>query len=332
MKKLILTAAAAMMVLASCTKTKVESIDGPKEIAFKKIEGAMTKATQTLGTGIAMGVYAINHETSTYYFENVKFGYVATPTPSAWLAFDEDEHTPQYWPLSGALDFVVYAPWEATAGAKHAINLTDKTITFNIPANNTVDYMYGAEYYNNDDDKGYTKQDAAIAVNLKHALALIEVKLSASAENIVTLENVTLNGIKESGSITYNYSTSSFTQSYTQDGDPVSDKTVNHSFAIEDSEKPLTSTILTKSVYVMPNQPRTSLTLSYTLAGHTGNLSVDIDLSGTDTKWENGKKYIYNINITPQEIKFAPTEEIWGVEEYDYNPTGNNVTLKTPQP
>ena len=36
MKKLILTAAAAMMVLASCTKTTVESIDGPKEIAFKK--------------------------------------------------------------------------------------------------------------------------------------------------------------------------------------------------------------------------------------------------------------------------------------------------------
>lgn len=323
MKKLILTAAAAMMVLASCTKTKVESIDGPKEIAFKKIEGAMTKATQGLGTGIAMGVYAINHATpTTYYFENVSFAH----NNGAWVA-----NPKQYWPLSGALDFVVYAPWEATAGAKHAINLTNKTITFNIPANNTVDYMYGAQYYNNT-NTGYTKTNDAIAVNLKHALALIEVKLSASTENIVTLENVTLNGIKESGSITYNYNTSSFTQSYTQDGDPVSDKTVNHSFAIENTEKPLTSTILTKSVYVMPNQPRTSLTLSYTLAGHTGNLSVDIDLSGTDTKWENGKKYIYNINITPQEIKFAPTEEVWVEEEFNYNPTNNSVSVVTPEP
>lgn len=327
MKKLILTAAAAMMVLASCTKTKVESIDGPKEIAFKKIEGAMTKAPQALGDGIAMGVYAINHATpTTYYFENISFAH--DDEKSAWVA-----NPSQYWPLSGALDFVVYAPWEATDGAKHAINLTNKTITFNIPANNTVDYMYGAEYYNNSSN-GYTKQDAAIAVNLKHALALIEVKLSASTDNIVTLNTVTLNEIKESGTITYDYdaATNNFTQTYTQEGTPAKDKTTNHSFTIEVSEKPLTTTALTKIVYVMPNQPRTSLTLSYTLAGHSGNLSVDIDLSGADLKWENGKKYIYNIHITPQEIKFAPTEEVWVEEAFNYNPTDNSVSVVTPEP
>ncbi len=323
MKKLILTAAAVMMVLASCTKTKVESIDGPKEIAFKKIEGAMTKETQNLGTGIAMGVYAINHATpTTYYFENVSFAH----NNGAWVA-----NPKQYWPLSGALDFVVYAPWEATAGAKHAINLTDKTITFNIPANNTVDYMYGAEYYNNSSN-GYTKQDAAIAVNLKHALALIEVNFSASAPDIVTLNTVSLNNIKESGTITYDYdaATNNFTQSYTQEGSPLKDKTVDHNFTIGDGDKALTTTGFTKIVYVMPNQPRTTLTLSYTLAGRPEDLSVEINLADSDKKWENGKKYIYNIQITPQEIKFAPTEEIWEEEEYDYAPTGNNVTLVTP--
>ena len=75
MRKLILCAAAAIVALASCTKTQVINTEEPKEIGFKTLTGVMTKATtgSTDLVGGTMGVYAYVNGTTTSYFSNVAF-------------------------------------------------------------------------------------------------------------------------------------------------------------------------------------------------------------------------------------------------------------------
>lgn len=293
MKKLILTAAAAMMVLASCTKTKVESIDGPKEIAFKKIEGAMTKETLDQLNDKTMGVYAIYHGATTnddasYYFKNISYGPNTPSGPTAWVA------TPsQYWPLSGALDFVVYAPWFET---EVTYNQETKILRYENATNGETDFLYGKYYYNNDtnydagvDGPGYTKTNNNITVDLKHALAKVDINFILTN---ATISRVTLNDIIPGGTFTYNYTNN--TISSTPNG----------------TAAPKTLSSDPYETIIFPNQAQTSLTINYKLGSIDKELSTNIDLSSFGL-WERGKKYIYNITITAQEIKFEPSVIDW---------------------
>ena len=60
MKKILFFATAALVALASCSKTEVTDLNGPQEIGFKAIPRAMTKtlvAQGPLQSG-SLGVYA----------------------------------------------------------------------------------------------------------------------------------------------------------------------------------------------------------------------------------------------------------------------------------
>lgn len=294
MKKLILTAAAAMMVLASCTKTTVESIDGPKEIAFKKIEGAMTKAVaENLASNTTMGVYAIKHGATTnveasYHFKNISYGPDNASTPTAWIGSPA-----QYWPLSGALDFVVYAPWFQT---EVTYDQSTRILKYTNATNGEKDFLYGKHYYNNDTDynagvdgPGYTKPTNNITVELKHALAKVDIDFTLQ---YATISSVTLNNIKAGGTFTYNYT--------------------NNAISSEPNSNTETKTLSSDAyeTIVFPNQTQTSLTINYKLGSSDDVLSTDIDLSSFGL-WESGKKYKYNITINAKEIKFEPSVVDW---------------------
>lgn len=314
MKKLILTAAAAMMVLASCTKTKVESIDGPKEIAFKKIEGAMTKAvTEDLAGNTTMGVYAIKHGATTdvdasYYFKNISYGPNTQSGPTAWVATP-----PQYWPLSDALDFVVYAPHHAS---NSSYDQSTKTISYTITSNPQTDYMYGKQYYDDDGDytsgdpgDGYTKQSTNIPVELIHALTKITVNIKlgdGATEGSIKVKSLVLAGTKQDGTIKYNYSTKAQTnESATESNAYDLDFITGSPLTVPSS----TATAYTKSFLVFPGQNKIDFILTYTLGENTYELNETLDTG--NNQWVEATNYIYNITITPLEIKFAPTETPW---------------------
>lgn len=321
MKKLILTAAAAMMVLASCTKTKVESIDGPKEIAFKKIEGAMTKATveKDLAGYTTMGVYAIIHGATTnddasYYFKNISYGPDDEDEPTAWIG-----NPRQYWPLSGALDFVVYAPHHPS---NSSYDQSNKTISYEITNNPQTDYMYGVHYYDNDNDytsgdpgNGYTKQYTNnIPVELKHALAMITVNIqlgNGATAGSIKVNSLVLEGTKQDGTITYNYSSKAQTNE-------LATGTNEYDLDFVEDSSPLTvpssAARYTKSFLVFPDQEKIDFKLTYTLGGNPKELNETLDTG--DGQWAQATNYIYNITITPQEIKFAPTETPWAEDTH----------------
>lgn len=314
MKKLILTAAAAMMVLASCTKTKVESIDGPKEIAFKTIESNLTKASATIGesNNATMGVYSFKHSTTDEYFSNISFvgdvnGWKGTPS--------------QYWPLTGALDFVVYSPYTDNTG-NYKATYTSKVLTLTIPDNKTVqtDYLYGAEYFNNQTGAGgagYTnpKNATPVNVNLKHALAKVQISVIGSPA--VKVNKITLNDLTHAGTIavTYDNSTDMATTiaatpdgGYVKAGKSLYDAGTDVYTALNGST-PLAGT---QTALVFPNTDQTSFTITYKIGENPTELTTTYAIPAS--KWDSGKLYTYNITITAYEILFNPSVDDW-VEE-----------------
>lgn len=315
MKKLILTAAAAMMVLASCTKTTVESIDGPKEIAFKKIEGAMTKETLDQLNDKTMGVFAYLNGEKTQYFGNTKFSKVDT--------YWEGD---RYWPLNGqALDFVVYAPYIANAQDKDGIQFTytttpeppTKKLTFTIKNNSMsgspasqIDYLYGAEFYNDKDHSydGYNKNNTNVPVTLKHALAKITLKVKANDDNVFTITSLTLKKADQAGTISITYSPAA--------GAPdcdIADTPIEQDYSFTEFKDKLVkkSETIDATYLVFPSEQE-SIDIKYKMEGlGETELTTTLNLQGN---WDSGKHYIYNLTLTANKILFNPTVDDWDDE------------------
>lgn len=310
MKKLILMAAAAMMVLASCTKTTVESIDGPKEIAFRTIESNLTKASTTIGESdnATMGVYAFNHSTTDEYFSNISFGGDA----AGWKG------TPsQYWPLTGALDFVVYSPYTDNTG-NYKATYTSKVLTLTIPDNkdSQTDYLYGAEYFNNQSGNGgdgYTnpKNTTPINVNLKHALAKIQISVKGSSA--VKVNKITLNDLTHAGTIavTYDNSTDMATTTATPAGAyvKVGKSLYDAGTGVYTPLQAENALAETQTVLVFPNTAQTSFTITYKIGENPTELTTTYAIPAST--WDSGKLYTYNITITAYEILFNPSVDTW---------------------
>ena len=303
MKRFFILASAAIVALASCAKTEVVNNNGPQEIAFKQLAGPITKAEQANVTLSGdMGVYALLNGTTNFYFQNAEFE--AKQDATLWTGV-----TSYYWPLSGGLDFVVYAPYAAVANALPSYDPATKTLR--VKADNSshttiadqTDYLYGAEYYSNanNENKGYDKTTASVPVILKHALA--KVTLSFTGEN-VQVSNISLGNVRLSGTYSYNYANS--TISWTDISDPVAVSMISPNTgegALTENYVSLNSTATSASLLVVPFTA-SNITFKYKLGDNTTALEYVIDLSSVT--WVSGTHYTYAVTITPKEIKIDP--------------------------
>lgn len=173
MKRLFFLATAAIVALASCSKTQVVYTDAPDQIAFKQITDVMTKAPLE-GT---LGVFA--NQGAVVHFGNTEF----TLDAGFWT------NSTAYWPHEGNLEFTVYAPYKD--GTEYADNvLTLKEIT-------AADKLYyGVERYN-------TGKVASVPVVLKHVSAKITVNVTMN--DPYTLTSITLDNATTVGNVTVTY-------------------------------------------------------------------------------------------------------------------------------
>lgn len=289
--------AAAIVALASCSKTEVVNNEPQKEIGFKAITSVATKAEQTTANLGTMGVYAYLNEDKNAYFGNTKF---AKGAEDLWVA------TPsKYWPLVHTLDFVVYAPYAAegtscdSATKTLTVNTTNEGLT---EITDQTDFLYGKEYYDNTDDKGYGKGNEYVPVDLKHAQAKIIVNFTGTGD--VTLNEAKLTSVSLKGKYTVDYKETTPVAAWSEQSRGV-DVTMASGYGLLN---PKTYTLL-----AVPSTVASKITFNYTLAGGAA-LDHTIDL----TTWEPGKEYTYNITITPKEIKFKPNVIEWEPETITY--------------
>jgi hypothetical protein len=145
MKKIIFFAAAALLSLAACSKQ--ESGNGP-EISFQIARySAQTKADpadyKDNYLSVPFGAYAwykgVSAADNTTFMTNQKVSY--NSAQNVW----KPEGSTYYWPKTGSIDFICYAPYTADGSAAPAPAISENSIAYadwDVAAHPDVDVMY----------------------------------------------------------------------------------------------------------------------------------------------------------------------------------------------
>ena len=226
------------------------------------------------------------------YFDNTSFAQAVDGDPKPWVGG-------KYWPLADdALDFVVYAPYDVN---------TTYTTKLNVAADNSAkltideqtDYLYGAEYYDNTDDKGYKKMETALPVVLKHAQT--KVTVAFTGEN-VTVTEVKLTTPCLKGSYTVNYAATPPID-WEPDANNAPLQLIETTGELTDGAEAVTASIL-----LVP-ETKSNITFRYQIKG--SNATFDYTIDNSSLTWQAGNHYTFNVDITPLEIKLFPSVAGW---------------------
>lgn len=302
MKRLFILASAAIVALASCTKTQVVYTEAPAEIGVQTYASAMTKAD--LGESVHLGVFAEWVNTSdevSSYFDNKDF----SKQSGVWKGG-------QYWPKEGSLNFTFYAPY-MESGADY--NDGTKTLTLTIPDNSDsqTDYLVGSTRPMNET---YVA-DQAVDIVLQHALASVKVTAVAD-KDIYKLTTVTLNDTKQAGKLDFVYEADGTSYEASVNGEATGEKDftlVNAPTAV-----PLTAAAVgNENGYLVFPSTSTSLTIEYTINGAAQTKTVNLGET-----WVSGKQYTYAISFTSYEITVAPTV----VNSWEVGTVTTNTTIQ----
>jgi hypothetical protein len=145
-------------------------------------------------------------------------------------------------------------------------------------------------------------------MNFDHAQALLIFQVKTNAADAFTINSITIDGLKVKGTFTVDNSRNNLVASWSAleavagediiapGADPAAD---NLGEAVT-----ATSYAQIGSSLLIPQQPRLNFVINYTLGGKTMEYTWN-EARGT---WEMGKKYIYKLDVTLNEIIL--TEEV----------------------
>lgn len=338
MKTNQLILAAALVVLAACSKENVDNnvgkLDG-EEIGFNVVNQRATKANDAIITGTTYGtdntfkVWGWQSEGGAFaefadaaasnFMSNLTISWTGGRLSRAEAWRNADNY--YYWPFTGKISFLAIHPsevapsttgWDAT-NKKPQATVADYTIS---DSNKTVDLMFA-------NNEGSRRSDALPMV-FKHALSQIQFRVRTnedySADVTFKVNSVTINKIDLSGDLAYANETFTWTDNAAQTENwPYYATTATVAYAATDAaaalygdanvmipqaanaDDPATTEIL----------EGTTLTINYTMepvsgAAITGNVTV-----GAAQEWVAGKKYIYTLNFKLNEILFNPSVIDW---------------------
>lgn len=315
-------------VLTACSNDEPETTTSPdsekKELIFDINSQQFTRATViTSNTGLisqALRISAYHHGTVTAYISNAKLVY-----DSDWR-FDNGSGTEvhYYWPIEGStettnsitvgsLDFVGYMPYEKPSYISSSPTYTAGNLSFvcaNLPmtsAGQTSITEFMCAYQPNqtkDSNNGTPKTGGDIGtvpMSFKHPFAYIKFQLAASHPNI-TINSITLKGLKTGGTCSFNGSTSTWS-SLTPEGTVDFVMTLTGDAAIFNSNA--------------SSEPLTQIGENYIMVpqGWGGEIEINADWKVWDvvenhtvgttvpTVWDAGHSYTYTFTITETDLK-----------------------------
>lgn len=350
MKNYLFIPAVAAIALASCQKaTNAENIIAPTdEITVKGV--SVTTKSAVNGTAFPSGYDMLvsayrtpdsqSGDAAANYFEGIKF--TKSGDGSVWKGA-----TAKYWPSSGKLDFLCIA----SAGLKNGANgvapaCTWKAenvasgVTVSVPSNSAKfdDIMYGSS-------NGQVYSSTGNTVQFNHAQAAIvftaksNVAYDFEKNQGITIDSITLDGAKYSGTLTVSNpaaggSAGDLTASWSNLGDVVdhlkarvwaagNSGTDTAEPALSGINLGLESTSLTSKPFgdayvLVPAQTAVPFTVTYTIHNGMkpdGKTKLDSQFSYRYTPaagtWDMGKKHVYDINITLNEVNINPSITDW---------------------
>ena len=310
MKKLFVLSCVALATLASCSKSEdIEAPQAQKEIAFSvatdKSRAPIEGTSFDDGQKIYVSAY---NSVSGKYFSGVAF---SKKDGDTWKAG-------KYWPVNGVTSFLAYAAtgdvtsFTPTWGDKYA----DK-VEFDI-SNGFFNSEAGAEtpyidllYASGEQAKEKDYKEVSMKFEHTGAWVVFNVTLKDDLDNAtVTLNTFQLANLFKGGKVVVDNTTYAGAKaSWVFSGDA----------ADYDVQSFTASTELTKGGYtfgaIIPEQNQTAIKFNYTLSSDNQAFdaqTVDFEYPlSRFNKWEMGKKYVYDITITFDEITINPSVEKW---------------------
>lgn len=220
MKKFMIFAATAALVLAGCAKNEVTStVREDVPIGFGSYAGrAITKATTDsyVGPGAAtftatnqhIGVYAyVGDATASTFMNNVDVTLATNGTEAS------TNYSPiRYWPkqevAANAIDFIAYYPYGGTGITGAGIgNTTENThygtlgFTVQDAIADQVDFMYADPV----EDQYYSTNSGVVPFVFHHALTRVLFQVKAAATytgTTIKVKSLSINNIKKTGTLT----------------------------------------------------------------------------------------------------------------------------------
>lgn len=349
MKKSFMILGAAALALVACNKSEVIVNETPAEIGFKATTSATTKAGELNGTTLPDN-YVIYAAASQYtkdgvlengvFFNDQAFKEITAPK---WQHVANETATsaePIYWPIGGAkMDYLAYA---LPVGKKSAIPAPafnamvaaqDFTVTDWDTYNNQVDLLYSSANAQTSKNNGVAEDYVKMKFQHAQALLIFNVKINNATtgmkiKNIAFVDptDATKGTLKTTGTFKVDNSHNNIAAEWTL-AEPGSDFTMPAGGAdLAKSECNLSTvvgvekyeTALTKTAYaqlgetlLIPTQARQDFTITYEVGGKVMKYTYPV----TRGSWDAGKKYIYNLDITINEIILNPSVVDFVVEE-----------------
>lgn len=284
----------------------------------------VTAGTVSNYTGFANNVYLYDAE---FYYN------ASSPTDIGGTIAWSGLNSIYYWPITGSVVFAGYSlpaptatePTSSPRIGTASYDLMSDVLKINgyVQSNSTAS-TFDLLYFGRD-GKSYNnrREGTAVPVEFNHALAWITIKVKGGAGALVTghewyITDLTLKNVNTKGDFTFNGTPEAEKNEVLLKWDLSTDVAPMVVFDEADGQK-LTNTYevienVDYGTVVIPQTPKMlSVTLTYkSQANDDIEENFDIDLSlGEGVIWEAGKRYVYNIEFSPTEIKVAPKVTVW---------------------
>lgn len=241
------------------------------------------------------------------YFRNELFEKNANgETDGLW------HHAPAlYWPFGGRLDFLAYSSM---------IPFGDADITWHGGKSTDALELAVDRSYTQDDilfsfvrDRVAGNSDGHVPMVFDHAQAWIEFRVRSNVADVVTLRDIVLEDIYTDGLLVIDHPFATAEASWNFRLSRREDISVDDSWRVKGGY------LGTQTQYLdmlIPEQAQKSIFVKYSFKGSPIILEHRYPLVEGAT-WLMGKKYIYDITITPTEIKIAPSTVDWDSDVVD---------------
>jgi len=351
MKKLFFIAAIAGAALVSCTKNEVAPVAEQQEITFAApVVGTITKDVtgeidgNTYPTDEEFNVYAVWHlnafegwaTNATLYMDQVE----CTKDGNSWKPTSAEGK--YYWPKEGYLTFAAYSPADLTA-TTIAYGADGLTVTGFRPAALTkdqFDFLYSertigqeestyADGSDNAGEDGLFDDYTGVDIKFQHALSQIEFWFKSDVADVIDLKTVTIKNAQAQGTFKENISGTPTVYEATPawDFSAYPTEKADYNIYTQTALDHLTTTAVEKKngvkvdCIILPQSlAGVDVEITYaikkgdgTYLEQTTTIPLNVQKAGSDVinTWVMGKKYIYTVTITLDEILFDPAVVDW---------------------
>lgn len=341
MKK-ILFLAAVTLAAASCLKDETVVVETPQELTFKPMAKVTTKAdAQHEGTWLREDyrIYASATQKKAdgtienpAYFNEKAFDTETAAAGAQYHAWDEDADVvaPIYWPIGGCqLDYIAYAmPVEAhTTPAGEGPVATYENVTTDVASHlafkgwdtykNQVDVLYAVKNETTTEDNAGTE---TVLLEFKHAQALLVFEAKVNLEHVLQINQIKMDGLLVKGDFVVDNTKNNLV--VTWNAAPVANEDIVapgatpeddniHSYVETEDPTADESEYLDNtadfeqvgSTLLVPQQPALNFVVTY----HVSGKEMTYEYNNTRAAWEMGKKYVYQLDFTLNEVVVTET-------------------------